>query len=360
MKVLERRSGLALQTIVTGMHLIPELGNSIDLIKKDGFPITEIIPLAPKNQSPAAWPQAMGQAMSNFAQAIEKLSPHIVLLFGDRAETFTCSLAASYMSVPSAHVQAGDKSGHVDDIARMAMAKLVNIHFASCDDSAERLRNLGEQEFRIFQVGAPQLDDIVGVNFKTNSITIGTDQFDLTQPYILLVQHSVLVERNDVSNHILQTLDAVLETQLPVYWIFPNSDPGYRDIISLSDRFTEERITVLRNIERQNYLRLLANCSVLVGNSSSGILEAPSFKVSVVNIGNRQRGRPQATNIINCGYNSHDIKNAIGRALSDEKFLEACKDSVNPYGDGQSSSRICKILSEISLNQQLIDKKTTF
>ena len=145
-------------TLVTGMHLIEEMGNSIDLIREDGFPISAQVPLAAAGESKGAWASALGQGIAGFADAFDNLKPDIVLLSGDRIETLGCCLAAAYMNIPSAHIQAGDKSGHIDDISRMALAKLSHIHFASCEDSAERVRRLGEQEFRIFTVGAPQLE----------------------------------------------------------------------------------------------------------------------------------------------------------------------------------------------------------
>ncbi|MDP6173786.1 MAG: UDP-N-acetylglucosamine 2-epimerase, partial [Rhodospirillales bacterium] len=283
MQVLATRPALELMTLVTGMHLMPELGSSVRLIEEDGFPISTRVPLAPEDDTASAWPKTMGKAMAGFAEAMGELEPDIVLLFGDRAETFMACIAASYMSVPTAHIQAGDKSGHVDDIARMALAKLVNIHFPSCEDSAERLRRLGEQEFRIHNVGAPQLDNIVGTDFSTDAISIDATDHDLSKPYILVVQHSVLVERGEIGAQIQSTIDAVNGVHMPVFWIYPNSDAGFREIIArLEEADSGGRIKFVQNVERNKFLSLLANCAVLVGNSSSGILEAPSFKIPVV------------------------------------------------------------------------------
>jgi UDP-hydrolysing UDP-N-acetyl-D-glucosamine 2-epimerase len=352
---------LEAQTLVTGMHLVPELGNSIELIRADGFPISAEVPLAPVDQRQGAWSRAMGGAMTGMAEAFERLAPDVVLLSGDRVETFTACVTASYMGIPTAHIQAGDKSGHIDDIARMALAKLSHIHLASCEDSAERVRRMGEQDFRIFNVGAPQLDNIVGRDYRAPALTVGGQRLDLARPYILLVQHPVMVERDEASLHMAACLRACLASGLPVVWIYPNADLGYQQIVQVIERFEGSAgVTTLKNVDREDYLTLLANAAALVGNSSSGILEAPSFKVPVVNIGNRQRGRMQAANIHNCGYDEPDIAAAIRHVLDDAGFKAACAAAANPYGDGQSGRRICEILRDIPLDRRLIDKETVY
>lgn len=351
---------LELATLVTGMHLMPEMGNSVDLIRADGFPVTAEVPLAPEGDGAGAWSEAMGTAMAGFARAMEEIEPDIVLLSGDRAETMTLCMTAAYMGLPVAHVQAGDKSGHIDDAARYAIAKLGHIHFASCEDSANRLRNLGEQEFRIFNTGAPQLDDI-NRDFAPDPIELEGGRFDPSRAYLLLVQHPVMAERDEVDAQMRASLEACLKTGLPVVWIYPNSDLGYADILSLIEDYkAHPQIVAAANLDRDVYFALLQNCAALVGNSSSGILEAPSFRVPVVNIGNRQRGRLQASNITNCGVSESEISVAIDKALNDGAFRQAVESAVNPYGDGKSGLRICEILRDIPIDRRLMDKETTF
>ena len=361
MLMMKNFPNLELKTLVTGMHLIPELGNSIDLIRKDNFPVSYTVEMSAKDTDKSSWATALGSAISGYAKAYKQLQPDIILLSGDRIETFGCCIAAAYMGIPIAHIQAGDKSGHIDDAARHAIGKLAHIHFASCEDSANRLRRMGEQEFRIKNVGAPQLDDIIEGNYKAKNVTINGVTFDLDRSYILLVQHTVLSEINDVSQQITSSLTACQASQLPIYWVYPNSDMGYEKILSvIAEKENSDNITSLTNIERSTYLTLLANCAVLVGNSSSGILEAPSFKVPVVNIGDRQRGRMQANNIINSSYRQEDIITKIEKALNDQEFKSKCANAVNPYGDGKSSERICSILSDISIDKNLLDKQLTY
>lgn len=352
---------LELQTLVTGMHLVPELGNSIDLIRQDGFPISATVPMHGGDASRGAWSRALGEAIAGYAEAYERLQPDVILLSGDRIETFGCCIAAAYMGIPVAHIQAGDKSGHIDDSARHAIGKFAHIHLASCEDSVNRLRRMGEQDFRIFNVGAPQLDNIVDTDYRRQTIETNGRHLDLRQPYILMVQHSVMAEIDDAGQQVAATLEACAGSGLPTYIIYPNSDLGYRQIISrIEERATGAAFTVLENVERETYLTLLANCAVLVGNSSSGILEAPSFRVPVINIGNRQRGRPQAGNILNCAYDAYSIAGSISTALGDPEFRRRCATAVNPYGDGRSSRRICETLRDVSLDRRLLDKECTY
>jgi len=361
MSVMPDFPGLELMTLVTGMHLIPEMGNSIDLIREDGFPISAEVHLAPGDESRGAWSRALGNGITGYSEVFERLEPDIILLSGDRIETTGCCITGAYMNIPLAHIQAGDKSGHVDDLARMAIAKLAHIHFASCEDSAERLRKLGEQNFRIYNVGAPQLDNIIGRDFSAQSVQVGETTIDATEPYILIVQHPVLVERQDAQNQMIATVKACAAFGLPVVWIYPNADLGYRQIIRVIEDWRDAAsLTLLQNVERDQYLQLLANAAVLVGNSSSGILEAPSFKVPVVNIGNRQRGRQQASNIINCGHDEGEIAVAIETCLNEETFKRTSMKAVNPYGDGKSGLRICDILQNIELDRNLLDKQTVY
>ena len=360
-KAMQGRKDLQLLTLVTGMHLVPELGNSVDLIRRDGFSIDAEVPMHGADDSRSSWSEALGQGIEGFARAFERLLPDIILLSGDRIETFGCCVAAAYMGIPIAHIQAGDISGHIDDAARHAIGKFAHLHLASCEDSANRLRRMGEQEFRIHNVGAPQLDNIVNGNFSASELNVDGNQLTLSEPYILLVQHPVMAEMDSAANQVGLTLQACADTGLPVYVIYPNSDLGYSKIIdSIKDAESKFRITALRNVPRDAYLTLLANASVLVGNSSSGILEAPALGVPVVNIGSRQRRRPQAANILNSGYDKEEIGSSLSMALWDPQFKQKARNAKNPYGDGKSGQRICEILANVNLDTHLMDKAVTY
>jgi len=351
---------LELTTLVTGGHLVPEMGGNVDLIRADGFPVTAEVPLVPTGTGGGSWPRAMGGAMVGFADAMESIEPDIVMLSGDRAETLTLCVTAAYMGIAIAHVQAGDKSGHIDDAARYAIAKLAHIHFASCEDSAQRLHRLGEQQFRIFDTGAPQLDDL-GRDFSATRATLAGRELDLTQPYLLLIQHPVMAEMKEAAAQMTATIEACFECGIPIIWIYPNTDLGFADIVGVIEKYRDHpQIMAAPNLDRDLFLVLLFNAAALVGNSSSGILEAPSFGVPVINIGNRQRGRPQASNILNCPSDQAAIRAAIRTAINDANFRAKAAEAVNPYGDGRSGPRICEILRDTPLDRALMDKETVY
>lgn len=360
MKAMEMDPSLEVQTLVTGMHLMPELGNTIELLEEMNVPISATVPMQPE-EGQTGWAKGLGNGIAGFADAYRTLQPDIVLISGDRIESFGLCVAAAYAGIPVAHIQAGDKSGHIDDAARMAMAKLSHIHFAPGPDSVQRLKRLGEQEFRIHEVGAPQLDDMVDRDFKARSLNIDGREFDLTKPYLLLLQHPVMAEQEWATKQMEETIEGCLASNLPIFAIFPNSDLGFRGVLDvLNSRQDADIIFEFPNVGRDEYLTLLANATCLVGNSSSGILEAPTLNVPVVNIGDRQRGRPQATNILNCRHDREAIRGAIEKTLGDAEFKAACAAAINPFGDGRSGPRIAKVLSEVVLDKRLMDKETTY
>ena len=356
---LKNWENLEFKTLITGMHLLDEMGGSIEEIKADGLRIDFKVQLKPEGLGRSSWAKGMGKAMPELAQAIDDADPDIVMIFGDRAETLMACITVAYMGIPIAHVQAGDKSGHIDDAARYAIAKLSHIHFASCNDSKQRLQKLGEQEFRIFDTGAPQLDDMDG-SFAWPDHLPGLKNIK-DEKFIMLVMHPLFVERSEAYQQIQDTYLACESFGLPIVWIYPNNDLGYDKIIEFIDSKSSQQNTfVFKNLARHDYLALLQRASVLVGNSSSGILEAPSYQTPVVNIGDRQRGRLQAANILNSDVGLDEVKQAIDTALNSEGFRDICSQSTNPYGDGRASERICGILDEVNLDKKLIDKVTIY
>ena len=361
MKLIQASKSLVLDTLVTGMHLNEKLGNSLQMIEADGFPISAKVKLEPDTGELSAWPIAMGHAIAGFGKIFDQLKPDLVLLFGDRVETFSVCIAATYAGIPTAHVQAGDKSGHIDDMARMAMAKLVNIHFASCKDSEDRLLRLGEQNFRIYNVGAPQLDEICEFSRKETILEFSGLKFDLNQNFILVIQHPVMVDREKAAEQVTITLDALSKFAMKKVIIAPNSDVGYLDILDSHSKYSSSNSFIfVKNLERDKFLSLLSAAKVLVGNSSVGILEAPSFKLPVVNVGDRQRGRPQSENILNCEVDINAIFASCSKAINDQSFLKRCSQVRNLYGDGKSSKRIVEVLENLVIDRSILDKETVY
>lgn len=359
--LINKSARLELQLIVTGMHLLKEYGYSVKDIEADGFPIAAKVEMMVGGDTPSAWAKSVGVEIQNLAQVFSMLRPDIVLVTGDRAEMFAAAITASYMNIPVAHIQAGDVSGHIDGSARHAITKLSHIHFPSCKDSAKRVEKMGEEKWRIFNVGAPQLDAIIHdpkLSKKELNVKLGVD---LNQPTILVLQHPILVENDKSYDQMKQTMEVIAELKIQTLVVYPNVDSGGAEIIRAIKEYENlPFIYTFRNVERQIFISLLKAVSVIVGNSSCGILEAPSFKLPAVNIGNRQRGRMQANNVINVPHKREEIANAINKALFDNDFKRDLRNCINPYGDGKSSGRIVKVLKDIELNEQLLDKKIVY
>ena len=353
-EVINNFKNLNYATLVTGGHLSKTNDTSLKYIRKDNIKIDEKIKFEILNKK-FSWSFYIGKAISKFSLALEKIKPDIALIFGDRVETLSFCITCAYMNIPIAHVQAGDKSGHIDDSARYAIAKLAHIHFASCEDSAQRLLKLGEQKFRIFNTGAPQLDNIMRDSKINNKENLN---FFKKQKFILFIFHPIMAELKNLELYVDNIFQACLTTKLNIVAIFPNTDLGSEKIIKVINKF-KKSIKIYKNLEREKFLYLLKNCEFLIGNSSAGILEAPSFKKPTINVGNRQRGRPQSENIINSGYANYSIINAI-KVLKSRKFQSSLAKVKNIYGDGRSGVRICKILDKIDINKKWTDKETTY
>ena len=359
--LIRRSPRLKLQLVVTGMHLLKEYGLSVREIEKDGHVAVAKVEMMVGGDTPSAWTKSIGLEIVNLAQVFSMLKPDILLLTGDRAEMFGAAVAAAYMNIPIAHIQAGDVSGHIDGAVRHAITKLSHIHFPACEDSARRVEKMGEESWRIFNVGAPQLDSILyepklGRNELNKKLDI-----DLGKPTILVIQHPVLVEVDRAYDQMRETMKTVADLGIQTVVIYPNVDAGGLEVIRAVQDFGDlPYVNTYRNLERKIFTSLLKEVSVIVGNSSCGILEAPSFKLGAVNIGNRQSGRMQANNVIDVPHNWRDIRAGIKKILYDKEFKRKLSNCVNPYGDGHSSVRIVKILEKVKINRKLLDKKITY
>ena len=241
-----------------------------------------------------SWPISFGNAMKEYAQALTKAKPDLVIITGDRIETLCLSITCSYMNIPLAHIQAGDKSGHIDDVARSVIAKLSHLHFAPSKQACVRLKKWGEESNRIYFTGAPQLDDMI---FKKKR----------KKGYYVIIFHPILNEKNQIKHQVLELVNAIKSSGIKVKWIYPNNDIGFKNILNIIKKFRSDKFEIIPNFERKKFLDIISSCNGMIGNSSSGIIEASMFKIPVINIGNRQNGRPQSTNIVNCKPKNDEI-----------------------------------------------------
>lgn len=361
MQLIQRSDRLELHLIVTGMHLLKEYGHSVDEMIRDGFTPAARVDMYVGGDSPTAWSKSLGVEIQGLAQVFDMLKPDLMLVAGDRAEILAATVTAAYMNIPVAHIQSGDLSGHIDGSARHAITKLAHVHLPSCEDSAERVRRLGEEPWRIFNVGAPQLDDVVHGKTLDHGELARLVACDFSKPVLLVIQHPVLAEVHLARKQMEETMAAVRESGHQALVIYPNVDAAGREIISVIEHYRDNAtIRAFRNLDREVFLSLLGAVSVLIGNSSVGILEAPSFKLPALDIGSRQTGRMRACNVITVPeFDRTIIRREIDRALHDPVYRSALETCVNPYGDGNSSERICRILEEIDLSR-LLNKHMTY
>ncbi len=351
---LKNEKKIKVKTLVTGTHLCKELGLSINNIIKDKIKIDYKLSFDKENFS-----NGIGKLISSFSKILKIFKPNIVIIFGDRVELMGIAISCCYSNnIALAHVQAGDRSGHIDDMTRMSLAKLSHIHFPATQKAQERLISLGEDKKRIFLVGAPQLDDIeLDKILKKKNILIHKKKVNLSEEYVILLQHPVFKDQKNSDEIYKKTINALKKINYKTYIIYPNYDPGYKKIIDIIKKQRIKNIEIFKNLNRQDFLALAAHSSALVGNSSSGILESPSLKIPVVNIGDRQQFREQNKNILNAEYNEKDIYLKIKKAINMKKKIKNIK---NLHGDGKSSKRIFRILKKIKINKFILNKNTTY
>ncbi len=361
LKAIKACPRLDLVLMVTGMHLSKEFGYTIKEIRKDGFKIDAKVEMLYTEDTGAAMAKSIGKCIQKMTEMLERIKPDFIVLLGDRAEMLAGAVAASYMGIPIAHLHGGEVSGSVDDSVRHAITKLAHIHFPATQESANRIIKMGEDPSKIFIVGAPSLDTILNEKPPERAELSKRYGLDLAKPILLVLQHPVVTEADEAARQIKETLDAIVELKHQTILIYPNADAGGRRMIKVIKKYEKYPfIKSFKSIPYTDYLGLMKVVSVMIGNSSSGIIEAPSFHLPVVSIGTRQKGRERSTNVIDVGYNREEIVEAVKKARHDRKFRAKVKKCKNPYGDGKASQKIVKVLSKIEITPKLLQKKITY
>lgn len=357
---IKEHTGLEMEIAATGMHLMPEFGMTINEIKKDGFKIHEIDAVYKKDDR-----ESMANFIGGFIQLLtrktKEIKPDIILLLGDRGEMLAGAIVGVYLGIPAAHIHGGDVTSTVDEIIRHSITKLSHIHFAVTKKSAERIAGMGEDPWRIFIVGAPGLDDILNEKLFSKEEIARKYDLDLSKPILLVIQHPADDQAKDCASQITETMEAIKELGYQTIVIYPNADAGGREMIRIIEEYREYNfIQLYKSLSHVDYLSLMNVAGVLIGNTSSGIIEASSFFLPVVNIGSRQEGRERAENVLDVDYNREEIITAAKKALYDDGFKKMVKDCKNPYGDGRAGRRIASILNEIEIDNRLLQKKIIY
>lgn len=355
---------LALQLVVTGAHLSEAYGHTIDDIRADGFEVVEEIESLLNGDHASFRVKGLAIQLQGLVQTVARVKPDMLLVLGDREEAMTTALVGAYMNIPVAHIAGGDRViGNVDDQVRHAVSKLAHIHFTTSRESQERLLRLGEQPFRVFDVGNPGLDrllEVPEISATELSQRLGFEVF-YNEPLVILIQHVISTEIDEAYYQMKVSLEAIQELGVKTILSYPNSDAGGQKMIrAIREYETLPFLYTARNIPRLEFVNLLRHATCMLGNSSAGIMEAPLLKLPVINVGNRQFGRLHAENVQFVPHDKEQIMNALRRALFDNTYRQMVSMCSNPYGDGKSAARIANILATIVLDNTLLIKDITY
>lgn len=340
----------------------------------EGFPVAATVPIERVGTSPASTPRAIGQGVLDMVEALVDLAPDVFVVYGDRFEAFAAMIAATQMSLPTAHIEGGDltQGGTLDDVVRHAMTKLAHIHLATNPLSAERIQLMGEEGWRIHDVGFPTIDLIRAGDFVEPDEAFAELGLSAERPLILFTQHPITTSPATAASEIAACLQALERTRqeldAQIVLTYPNSDLGSEMIIDALREWSGARpdVVLRKSLGRRLYHGVLNICGnvtngVCVGNSSSGVKETAAFRCPAVNIGPRQAGRLSGDNVANVGVETDAIFAAIRRAVVDGRYRRAVADAPNPYGQGDTGPKVSRILSNIDLDDpRLLNKQTVF
>lgn len=358
LKDLSSHAQVDLRIIAIGPHLSPEFGHTVNEIERDGFHLEERIECLLSSDTDVGMAKTIGVATLSLADALGRLRPDLLLLIADRYEMLAPAATALALRIPIAHIEGGEISeGAIDDAVRNALTKLSHLHFTTTETARRRVLAMGEESWRVHRVGAPSLDHLRRQSLLSRAQVETELNLNLNQPTVMVAYHPVTLERETTTE--ADAIFAALK-QLPqqIIFNFPNADAGSRSLIRRAAEFCQQHTNarLFVNLGARKYWSLLKEVDLLVGNSSSGIMEAASLKKPAVNIGLRQRGREHARNVLNAAPETDSILECIRQAL-DSDFRQSLEGLLNPYGDGHAAERIVGVLTTVPLDEKLLIKR---
>lgn len=361
MQAVQHESALKLVPLVTGMHLLPQYGNTYKIVKHD-FPTAKKISMTYGGDHLKDMVEYLASGIHNFTIFFEKHRPDIVVVLGDRTESFAAVLSAIYLNIPITHINGGDVSGTtIDESIRHAITKLAHIHLVHTKENAQRVKKMGEEKKRIFITGALTLDTILHTKLASKKEIFEKYHLDTTKTTFLVVQHPITTIKDQGYSQLQELLQAIDTLKKQTVLLYPNCDAGGKKFIDLIQMYEKKPyLHAFQNMLHEDYLSIMKAVDLMLGNSSSGIIEAPSFKLPVVNIGSRQQGRTRSANILDVQPEKNSILQAIDFALHDKVFQQKVHGCKNKFGQGTASQKIIKILKEIPLDETLIQKQITY
>ena len=371
LRAIDNHPDLEYRLIVSGSHLDPNFGSTLNEIQRDGFNIDSEVKIEMDAGSLFATAQAIGSGIIEISKVLSRIQPDLMVVYGDRFEGFAAVIASTQMNIPTAHIEGGDltEGGALDDSVRHAMTKLSHLHFTTNVQATNRILGMGEEPWRVHTVGFPAIDLISEGNYASSNEVMEKLGLDPTQPIVLFTQHSVTTEFDKASEQIGPSLDAIrrlADEGVQTVLTYPNNDAGGQAIIKMLSAFQNssyQDTQVRRSLGRYFYHGVLALARepglrvVCLGNSSSGLKETPAFGCPTVNIGSRQDGRLRGKNVLDADYSSDQIYAAVMCGLYDEDFRTICRKAENPYWLGEAGPEVANVLATATLDQKLIRKK---
>lgn len=360
MKEIEAKENLELVPIATGAHLEKEWGHTVDKIVADGFKNIVRIKSHAGDTSPHGIALSMSECIKNFSEYFRDNRPDLLVLLGDRHEILAVALASLPYNIPIAHLGGGEISeGAIDDSIRHSLTKLSHLHFAITEKCAERIIRMGEETWRVHASGSPRLDFTTRMQYKSKEELAKKLGIDFSGKTALVIFHPSTLENKSAEEQTEELLKALASVDCQKLMFYPNIDVNSEIIIGKLENFCKERedSKLFLPLEMDDYLSLLNAVDIMIGNSSAGIVEAPSFRLPVVNVGNRQKGRDCMSNVIHVGNDSKEMLDGINKGLYDEEFIASLSGIKNIYGDGRASEKIADIISEIDFENFQIAKK---
>lgn len=363
LQAIQADPNLELQLVAAASTLLDRYGNAVRYMEQDGFEIASRVHMVVEGESLVTMAKTTGLGLLELATAFDNLKPDIVVTIADRYETIATAIAASYMNIPLAHIQGGEITGTIDEKVRHAVTKLADIHLVSTNKAAENVIRMGELPSSVYVTGCPSID-IAATVLENPSISFDPfakykgvgELFDLKTDYLVVMQHPVTTEYEQARTQVMETLHAVHEIGLPTFWFWPNVDAGSdgtsRGIRQFRELERSSNIHFFKNMESEDFLRLIYNSKCLVGNSSVGIREASFLGIPTVNIGTREAGRERGKNVLDVNYDKLQIKSAIEKQLSNGRY-----NSDTLYGNGGAGRRIASILRDTPLK---FEKRLTY
>ena len=361
MQEINKDNDLELYLIVSGMHLSPEFGMTYQEIEEDGFEINAKVEMLLSSDSPAGISKSIGLGVIGFADEFQRADLDMLILLGDRYEALSAAISAMVMRIPIAHLHGGELTeGAIDEGIRHSITKMSYLHFTSTEQYRNRVIQLGENPERVFYVGALGVENIKKINLMTKEELEKSIHFEIDENTVVVTYHPVTLENNTVEEQFLNLLK-VLDRNPKIRMIFTkaNADTNGRIVNELIDKYAaqnSERACAFMSLGQKRYLSALKYCRIVIGNSSSGIIEAPSFGKPIINIGDRQKGRICADSVINCGYTQQEIQQAMETALTKE-FENKASNCRNPYEKENTAANIISVIKDYLLNDKIKLKK---